>query len=113
MKIDLSTAVGLVAGIIIVSIGIVGNSGELYWFANGISLLVVLGGTLSATLVNYSMKSLLGLYPILKNVFTHESYEYQLVIEEIVKKAQIARKSALGQLYPGTTITKLKKDKSG
>ncbi len=35
MKIDLSTAVGLVAGIIIVSIGIIGNSGELYWFANG------------------------------------------------------------------------------
>ena len=30
MKIDLSTAVGLVAGIIIISIGIVGNSGELY-----------------------------------------------------------------------------------
>ncbi len=30
MKIDLSTAVGLVAGIFIVSIGIVGNSGELY-----------------------------------------------------------------------------------
>ena len=44
MKIDLSTAVGLVAGIIIISIGIVGNSGELYWFVNGISLLVVLGG---------------------------------------------------------------------
>ena len=59
------------------------------------------------------MKSLLGLYPVLKNVFTLESYEYQLVIEEIVKKAQISRKSALGQLYPGTTITKLKKDKSG
>ena len=30
MKIDLSTAVGLVAGIFIVSIRIVGNSGELY-----------------------------------------------------------------------------------
>ena len=30
MKIDLSTAVGLVAGIFIVSIGIVGYSGELY-----------------------------------------------------------------------------------
>ena len=98
MKIDLSTAVGLVAGIIIISIGIVGNSGELYWFVNGISLLVVLGGTLSATLVNYSMKSLLGLYPVLKNVFTHESYEYQLVIEEIVKKAKIARKSGVVSL---------------
>ena len=98
MKIDLSTAVGLVAGIFIVSIGIVGNSGELYWFVNGTSLLVVLGGTLSATLVNYSMKSLLGLYPVLKNVFTLKSYEYQLVIEEIVKKAKIARKSGVVSL---------------
>ena len=38
---------------------------------------------------------------------------------EIIKKTLIyttpyaSRKSALGQLYPGTTITKLKKDKSG
>ena len=38
---------------------------------------------------------------------------------EIIKKTLIyttpyaSRKSALGQLYPGITITKLKKDKSG
>ena len=95
MKIDLSTAVGLLAGIFIVSIGIVGNSGELYWFVNGTSLLVVLGGTLSATLVNYSMKSLLGVLQVLKKVFIRESYEYQLVIKEIVKKAELARKSGL------------------
>jgi len=98
MKLDLSTAVGLLSGIFIVSIGIVGNSGELYWFINGTSLLVVLGGTFSATLVNYSMKSLLGLFQVLKKVFTRESYEYQLVIEEIVKKAELARKSGLASL---------------
>ena len=61
MKIDFSTAFGLAAGVIIIAIGIISTDGNLYWFANGIALLIVLGGTFSATLVNYPIKNLLGL----------------------------------------------------
>jgi len=98
MKIDLSTAVGLLAGIAIVIISIIGIKGDLYWFVSPYGILVVLGGTFSATLVNYPMKNILSLFQVVKNVFTSESYEYQTVIEEIVNKAEMARKKGVASL---------------
>ena len=98
MKIDFSTAFGLASGVIIIAIGIISTDGNLYWFANGIALLIVLGGTFSATLVNYSIKNVLGLYNVLKNVFTSESYDYHSVIKDIVIIADKARKKGVHSL---------------
>ena len=88
MKIDFSTAFGLAAGVIIIAIGIISTDGNLYWFANGIALLIVLGGTFSATLVNYPIK----------NVFTSEWYDYHSVIKDIVIIADKARKKGVHSL---------------
>ena len=98
MKIDFSTAFGLAAGVIIIAIGIISTDGNLYWFANGIALLIVLGGTFSATLVNYPIKNILGIYNVLKNVFTSESYDYHSVIKDIVIIAGKARKKGVHSL---------------
>ena len=55
---DLGTAFGLLLGIGLISIGIVSNNGNLLWFLNWNSLLIVMGGIFAATLVNYPLRNI-------------------------------------------------------
>ena len=82
-------------GIAIIVLGIITGGGELYWFFNLNSLLIVIGGTFAATMVNLPIKAVVNTFNILKNVFKGEDYDYGGVIEEIVQKASKARKDGL------------------
>ncbi|NOZ03539.1 MAG: motility protein A [FCB group bacterium] len=95
---DFGTAIGLLAGLGIIGIGVWRGGGDLYWFFSFNSIMIVLGGTLAATLVNYPLKNVLGLFKVLKNVFTDEDYSYQNWIDELVEKAEKARKSGIMSL---------------
>ena len=57
---DFGTAIGLLAGMGIIALGVIRGGGDLYWFFNLNSILIVFGGTLAATLVNYPLKHVLG-----------------------------------------------------
>ena len=92
---DLGTLIGLLAGITIVIIGILQSGGKLFWFFSFNSILIVLGGTLAATMVNLPLKAVRNIFNILKNVFKGEVYDYVGIINEIVEKAQKARKDGL------------------
>ena len=92
---DLGTLIGLFAGITIIVIGILQSGGKLYWFFSFNSILIVVGGTLAATMVNLPLKAVRNLFNILKNVFKGEDYDYVGIINEIVEKAQKARKDGL------------------
>ena len=92
---DLGTLIGLFAGITIIVIGILQSGGKLYWFVSFNSILIVVGGTLAATMVNLPLKAVRNLFNILKNVFKGEDYDYVGIINEIVEKAQKARKDGL------------------
>lgn len=92
---DLGTAIGLIAGFGVILIGIVNGGGELYWFFNINSVLLVVGGTVAATLVNYPLKVFLGIGSIIKNVFIKERYDYIQTIEQLVQKAEKARKDGI------------------
>ncbi len=92
---DLGTLIGLFAGITIVIIGILNSGGKLFWFISFNSILIVVGGTLAATMVNLPLKAVKNLFNILKNVFKGEDYDYVGIINEIVEKAQKARKDGL------------------
>ena len=92
---DFATMVGLVMGAAIIILGIVTGGGELYWFWNLNSLLIVVGGTFAATMVNLPMKAVNNTFSIVKNVFQGEDYDYGGVIDEVVKKATKARKDGL------------------
>ena len=82
-------------GSAIIILGIVTGGGELYWFWNLNSLLIVIGGTFAATMVNLPMKAVTNTFSIVKNVFQGEDYDYSGVIEEVVQKATKARKDGL------------------
>ena len=92
---DLGTLIGLLAGITIIIIGILQSGGKLYWFFSFNSILIVVGGTLAATMVNLPLKAVKNIFNILKNVFKGEVYDYVGIINEIVEKAQKARKDGL------------------
>ena len=94
-KTDFGTLIGLLMGIAIIVLGIITGGGELYWFFNLNSLLIVIGGTFAATMVNLPIKAVVNTFNILKNVFKGEDYDYGGVIEEIVQKATKARKDGL------------------
>ena len=92
---DLGTLLGLVAGIGIIVVGIIQSGGDLFWFYNFNSILIVLGGTLAATLVALPLKAVGNIFNILKKVFIGEQYDYIGTIDEIVEKAQKSRKDGL------------------
>ena len=92
---DLGTLIGLLAGMTIIVIGILNSGGKLFWFFSFNSLLIVVGGTLAATMVNLPLKAVRNIFNILKNVFKGEVYDYVGIINEIVEKAQKARKDGL------------------
>ena len=94
-KTDLGTLIGLLMGVAIIILGIITGGGELYWFFNLNSLLIVIGGTFAATMVNLPLKAVINTFNILKNVFKGEDYDYGGVIEEVVQKATKARKDGL------------------
>ena len=94
-KTDFGTLIGLLMGVAIVILGIITGGGELYWFINLNSLLIVIGGTFAATMVNLPIKAVKNTFSILKNVFKGEDYDYGGIIEEVVQKATKARKDGL------------------
>ena len=94
-KTDLGTIIGLLTGSGIIVIGILTGGGELYWFFNFNSLLIVIGGTFAATMVNLPLKAVKNSISILKNVLKGEDYDYAGIIEEVVQKATKARKDGL------------------
>ena len=91
---DLGTLIGLFAGITIIVIGILQSGGKLFWFFSFNSILIVVGGTLAATMVNLPLKAVRNLFNILKNVFKGEDYDYGGIIEEVVQKAEKMAKEA-------------------
>ncbi len=92
---DLGTLIGLLAGISIIILGILSAGGEIAWFWNFNSILIVLGGTFAATMVNLPLKAVTNIFNILKNVFRAEDYDYTGIIEEVVNKATKASKDGL------------------
>ena len=95
---DLGTAVGFLFGMGIIFVGIFTSSGDPAAFYSWKALLIVIGGTLAATMVNYPLKNVLEIFSVLKNVFTSEKYDYQGMIESLTDKATKARKNGIMSL---------------
>lgn len=78
---DIATLLGIVSafGLVVIAILI---GGGLSLFINAPSLMIVVGATLGATMINYPLKELLGAISVVKNVFLAKS----LSVEEIIKQ---------------------------
>lgn len=91
---DLSTIIGIFSGISLIVLAIL-TQGSILIFWSFSSLLIVLGGVISATLINYPLNQVLGVTKVLKVAFKQYSQEPHEIIAKIVKMAERARKEGL------------------
>jgi chemotaxis protein MotA len=93
---DIATIGGLAAGMIIVCVVMVldgGSPAEL--FSHPAAILLIMGGSISATTVTVSLKTTLGLPTLIKQAMTTHNFNIIESIELLVKMADRARRDGL------------------
>lgn len=91
---DLATLLGiLVATGLVVSSILVGGSGT--WFISYPSLMIVLGGTMGATLINYPLSDVVSVFKVTKNAFRQKSHQPITLIPKLVEFAKKARREGI------------------
>lgn len=91
---DIATILGLFFGTLLILFSIMVGGG-LEAFINLPSLLVVVGGTIAAVLVQYPLGDVLGVAGILRKTLLTKTADAQKLIETIVKFAEEARREGL------------------
>jgi chemotaxis protein MotA len=92
--VDISTLIGILVafGLVIISI-LIGGDGS--WFINYPSVMIVMGGTMGATLLNYPLSEVLSVFKVAKNVFLHRSQRATKLIPLIAGFAKKARQEGI------------------
>ncbi len=91
---DLATLIGLVAGIGVILMSIL-DGAELGSFINVPSIMVVVGGTISATLIRFPLGVFLGSFKVALNAFIHKSSKPTDIIKRTVELAGVVRREGL------------------
>ncbi len=91
---DIATVVGLIAGVgLVASAILMGGSASIFF--NIPSVLIVVGGTLASTLINYPLRDVLGVLGSVKNALIHKELSPEILIEKLVRFAAIARREGI------------------
>ena len=91
---DIATFIGiLIAGGLVISSIIMGGNGA--WFVNYPSLMIVIGGTMGATLLSYPLSEIMSVFGVAKHVFTHRSQNVNELIKLLVDFAKKARREGI------------------
>lgn len=91
---DIATIVGLLGGFGVI-IGAIATGGDIMLFVNVPGILIVVGGTFMATLMQISLKDFLGSFTIGMRAFFYQTDDPAGLIEEAVTLADVARKNGL------------------
>ena len=91
---DISSIVGLAAGLTFIMIAIF-SGGSFFLFVNLSSIMIVGGGTISATLIHYPLNEVLGVIKVAKKAFHHKEQSPLEVIKTMVSFAETARREGI------------------
>ncbi len=91
---DISTLLGIVIGFGLVLTAMAGGGG-LAWFINAPSAMIVVGGTVGATLINYPMSDIIGVVKVAKNVFFGKEMKPEKIIEMLVDISKASRRDGI------------------
>jgi len=91
---DIATIIGILSGIGLVIGSILMNSG-LDIFIDIPSLMIVIGGTIAATLINYPIKEFLKVMGLFVKVFVSKTENPGQVVDKIVDLGNVAKKEGL------------------
>ena len=96
---DITTLMGiLVSGVLVVSAILMGGPG--IWFLDYPSLMIVIGGTMGATLIAYPISEVMSVFGIARNVFLHRYQSPTTLIPIIVQFAKKARTEGILSFEP-------------
>ena len=91
---DVATLLGIVSGFGLVVMAIK-MGGGLIWFVNVPSLMIVMGGTLAITLINYPLSDVLSVMKVLKNAFLYKIPQLTGMLHKIVDLSRVARRDGI------------------
>lgn len=91
---DIATIIGIIAGFGLIGVAIVlGGSPGI--FVNPPSIVIVVGGTLAATLINFPLGDVLGIVGPVRNAFFVKEVDAGRLIDRIIEFATIARREGI------------------
>lgn len=93
-SLDLATLLGLLGGFGII-IGAIALGGSLLVFLNPPSAVIVIGGTIAATLIKFPLGNFLGAFKVALKAFHTSGDEPTALIKRALELAQVARKNGL------------------
>lgn len=91
---DIATLVGLIAGVALVLITIA-LGGDFGIFIDLPSIILVFGGTIAATLINFPLSDVLSVFNTAKNTFVERNAPTEKLIEKLVEFATVARREGI------------------
>ncbi|NLJ74415.1 MAG: motility protein A [Firmicutes bacterium] len=91
---DLATLLGITLGIGLL-VGAILLEGDIRAYWSFSSVLIVFGGTFAATLINFSLKQVLSVFPLLRVAFLDEETDSVEVINTLVEFAESSRREGL------------------
>ena len=91
---DIGTIIGLLLGSGMLLWAIMGK-GPLEPFMDGGSVMIVLGGAVSASLISFPLRNLLGMAKVVKNAFFAKKSDPGALITDMVNFAEIARRDGI------------------
>jgi len=91
---DLASIIGIVSGVIFVLITIL-LSGDLLTFFNLPSIMIVFGGTIAATLINFPLGKVMEVINVVKIAFLHKEESPVEIIDTMVSLAERARREGI------------------
>ena len=86
---NISTVIGILVGVGLILASIFLSAVQPGVYVNGPGLLVVIGGTMAATLVSFPMQELQRVASIIRLVFRHEEYSIREDVSEIANAARL------------------------
>ncbi len=91
---DLTTVIGLIAGFSVILLGIT-QTGSLLSFFSLSSIMIVVGGTGSAVIINYPISELVGVIPVVKKTLFSKAQQVTETIATLVSFAERARREGI------------------
>ncbi len=94
---DIGTIIGMVGAVAFIILGIVwgGQMQNLSNFFDMSSVLIVIGGTICASLASYPLKSMIGITKVIAKAFKSSQTDLNDDIDLIIKIANVARREGL------------------
>ncbi len=91
---DIATIIGLISGTALMLWAILGKS-DIGAFIDGGSVAIVIGGAVSAALVSFPMKNIMGIAKVVKNCFFTKTRDANELIKDLVSYAEVARRDGI------------------